>query len=355
MNIRELVNHKIFVLQSNNELHDNLMNNFIKHNKLIKKSFESITDKNLIEYQRNSLMATKTLIEITINKYDDMDIVSKELNKIKFKKNLVSLKAENKEVLNKIKTIEVKGQEMFIFPKIATWKDKYDYIFTILESYNTSNIFKDYNVLDILVRLLIRDSSKWQDVFEFVELAKESKLIIDLEILQVYFKDIEFYNFNEFLKNILVGNSFKKTMVMANYYVDIKKYSINWIVKKLREELINVCCVEQGYRKGIINLQVQTLENVRERGEFENWKLTDKIARMKKQEFRRYSSIIKEISYKQLVEIEQYLFSKDVGEYVNSTLELYSIINHMYNIAKKYKKDGDFKYGNRRKKQTRSK
>lgn len=349
MDIKKMREHKIYLLQKDNELHENLLKTFVEYNTIQIKSYESIKDKMLIEYQRNSLINKSTLVEIEIQEDDTIEEIEKFLTTFKFKRNRVCLKVNNKNMQLKIKQLDIKDSEIFSFPKLTTWSEKYEYIFTVLNSYNANKLFKNDDVLDVLVRLLIRDTSKWQDVFNFLDLAKESNMEIDLDVLQVYFKDIEFYNFNDFLQQVIQGKSFKKTMGMAHYYIEVKKYSLNWILNKIREEVLNIGCVEQGYRKGIINLKSQSLDNVRERGELLNWKLTDKLARMKKQEFNRYAIMVKELEYKQLVEIERYLFSSELGEYVSDKLEIYGIIHHLWTIAKKYKKDGDFRYGRKKK------
>lgn len=341
-NVKEEI--KVFAVQKDNIYHTNLLNKFIDENKL-KIIDVSCDEKSLKKYTQNALQIEKELLRIEIP--ETMFNIDEYISKLKLKKRYVALIISKPKQLKTIKELIIDNSPIQIYPPVNTWKEKYDFNYTLIENLDIHNLFESLDLIDLLVRLLVKSPESWNEIELILTMAKERQQKITKEYLQVYFPNVEFHNFNEFVFQALRGKHKKKTIAIANYFLDVKQYSPNWMVKQFRDKTVDLAVVYQAYRKGIIHLDVEPSSKLLKRANVLNWSGGQKLADMKYTQIKQCLKFIQDIPYNQFVGIEKVLFDTKTSEKYNTKAEFYGLLEELRLVQEKYKKENPKPYRRR--------
>lgn len=326
---------RIFVIQKDNEYHENIIESYLKDNKFRIFDVEYKT-KLLKKYTTNSLNMGKEFIRIEVPMEISGEEICKLITKLKLKKTYVQLTIGNNKQVKEIREQELDKYEIEVLPSINTWNEKFDYNYELIDSLNLDKLFEDLSLKDTLTRLLIRSPKMWLEVSTVLGIAKEKHIKITQEYLQTYFPEIDFHNFHEFVIRALKGHHKKDAILKANYFIDIKQYSVSWIFNKMKEIVVELGYVTLAYRKGITHLTPEKSGTLKARAEKMNFNASDKITGIKYGEMKNYLNFIKDIEYKHFTEIQMVIFNKDQKNSMKEKYELYGLLEELKVIAEKY-------------------
>lgn len=325
----------VYIVQKDNVYHQTLLEDIFKEENL-KINEILFEDKHLKRYTRNMLMSEKEILKINVP--EDYQKLPKNLEKLNLKNRYLVLVVANGKQLKALKELEIYNSVPFILPKVATWKDKYDFYADLINNLKIDKLFEDVLIVDLIIRLLIKSPDSWKEIKLVLYLAKEKNQKITQEYLQVYFPDVEFHNLMDFMLQALEGEKKTKSIQTANYFLDVRKYSPNWLLMKLRETVLEISLVYRAYRRGVIHLQPENRDVIMERANVVNWVGGKELSKIPKGKLYKYFNFIKNVPYQQFLEIESIFYNKDMKENIKTKLEFYLVLEQLRILDDKYPK-----------------
>lgn len=315
----------ILVMHLDNPYHEWLVRDLARRRQYPIRKIEVNNVKDIKSLQYGSFMANRELIWLVVKKpiYGFVE----QLAKVNTTRRVFAIEINDRGLAKSIVNINSRRLHPVVLRKVKTFEDKRDTLRKMLKRWGAS--FDAKRTENLLIRLMIAHEDTWDDVRITVELIfREGRDVTQKDIEEMY-PDDEIYRLQDWILRVLQGNVKKKSYTIADYYLDSRNYSVAWLIRKFRDEVINLSMVYQAYRRGVLSVPISK-EKLNQRLEAAGWTDGYLLSEMKQQEQERYLNYVKTVDYKLFVQIEQVVFSGE--EFCKHPSDLYRIFEGVRDI-----------------------
>lgn len=259
--------------------------------KISRLKYTSLIDRNEILYIKDE---EKKLYEM----YED-------IKKVNTRKRVLVISAQSKHLVEKIEK-DFKDRRIIKFPELKTYKQKRDYVIKILQRWGVEYSEKEVEV--VLIRNMVRNVMTWEDVKLLWEIYEYNGDVFNLDTIEDIYPDEEFHRLDDFILGVLKGQWRNKGTQMASYFLDVREYSPEWLLKKVQEVYANVGLFFQAYRGGVLILP-ESAGRVEERVRGLEWENGLRLVDFTEIDQEKYLEVVKEMPYQHYVKIAKHVLS----------------------------------------------
>lgn len=292
---------------------------------------------------RKSIFNEKTIVKISL-KCKLTNPILNFLKSIYYKNKLVILLVPNHRTSNFLnKNLDIYFENNNLEIPITHLKNTSDYSVKkeLIEKTidNMGLKTKNKEVRSLLIKIIISKIKEFETIKTSLDVAVINDILITEEYLEDIAGTIDFYKLEDLFENILRGLSYKKTIKYLNYFLEIKKYSPDWILTQFKEYILNVSNFYTLKYKGIIKhpLDKTTLKSRITASKLSGLNYFYDINKYEQQQF---LDIVNDIPFNYISEFSKIIFNV---KYINvDKMQLYSAILELYSLKNKYGSEKGF-------------
>lgn len=310
----------VLVMQRGNTYHEWLIRDIARRRgypiKMVKEDIKEVKP-----YRYGTLTAGREIVWIKIDK---KPAILAEIEKMNVTKRIVVLEVSGKEIRTRIKKFPAKKFRVINMPFIKTYEDKRGTLERIVSRWKPE--FESSEVENGLIRLMIQNEETWDDVRLSIEIANRQGKVITKKSLEEMFPEAEFYKLDDWIDKLLKGQLKQKSLKMAEYFINVKGYSVAWLMNKIREQANEISLVYQAYKRGILYVP-SSQSKIQERLDVVNWSQGTALLELSKRDQGRYLEFVQSVDYRYFVRVLAVLYSAD--EFVKSAGDLYRVLEEI--------------------------
>lgn len=271
------------------------------------------------QLQYASLQAGREVIWLTLDGYvKDFTETFKRVNPAK---RIYVIEVNNRAQAKELMGLKARRLRIIALKKVKTYEEKREVLRKLVKRWSV--VFDNQKTEKVLLRLMMQNEETWDDVRLTLEIFKESGHICTEKDVEDMYPDAELYQLSDWCDRVLRGKSKRKAVQMLHYYTYTKSYNPSWLMKKLREDVVNLSYVYQAYRKGILRVPTES-RKLQERLDTVKWEEGLPLLEMKEREQERYLQYVREIPYRSFVYVQECVFS--YGEHIRRLEDIHAVL-----------------------------